>query len=569
MDLERLIAVAGGRVNAQLVIKNARVVNVFSGEIYRSDVAVDQGRIAGLGDYRGEQTLDLKGKYLVPGFIDGHVHIESSMVSVPEFARTVVPRGTTTVIIDPHEIANVLGSDGILFMLKSSKYNPLNVYMMLPSCVPSTDLETAGSELKALDLFPFLSDKWVLGLGEVMNYPAVLKADGDIIDKIKIVAGKRIDGHAPGVSGKNLAAYTVTGIQSDHESTTVEEAREKLRMGMWIMLREGSTTKNLRDLLPLVDSNNATRMFFVTDDRSPRDLLAEGHIDHMVRLAIQSGLDPFLVIRMATLNAALYFQLERIGAIAPGYAADMVVLNDFKNCKVSKVFKSGELVAENGRPVYELPSQKKISIRSSMNTHWLEEKDFQIPARGSTANVIGLVPGQITTKRLRLKPKTKDGKVVTDPRRDLLKLAVIERHEASGNVGLGLVRGFGLKRGAMASSVAHDAHNLIVVGTNDRDMMEAAIQVIRMRGGLAVAADGQVLESLPLPTAGLMSEESITQVKASLDRLHGAISGLGCRLADAFSALSFLSLPVVPSLKLTDRGLVDTEQFRLIGLFEK
>jgi adenine deaminase len=569
MDIERLIAVAGGREKARLVIKNARVVNVFSGEIYRTDVAIDQGRIAGLGAYHGQKTLDLKGKYLCPGFIDGHVHIESSMVSVPEFARTVVPRGTTTVIIDPHEIANVMGSDGILYMLKSSKYNPLNVYMMLPSCVPSTDLETAGSELKALDLFPFLSDKWVLGLGEVMNYPAVLAADSDVMDKIKIVAGKRIDGHAPGVSGKNLAAYTVTGIQSDHESTTVEEAREKLRAGMWVMLREGSTTKNLRDLLPLVDSKNAGRMFFVTDDRSARDLLAEGHIDHMVRLAVKSGLDPALVIRMATLNAAQYFQLDRIGAIAPGYAADLVVLNDLKNCKVSKVFKSGELVAENGRAVYEPPVRNKITIRSSMNTHWLAEKDFRIPARDARANVIGLVPGQITTKRLRLKPKNMNGHVVPDIRRDILKLAVIERHEASGNVGLGLVRGFGLKRGALASSVAHDAHNLIVVGTSDGDMMEAAIQVIRMRGGLAVVADGQVQESLALPIAGLMSEESITEVKGRQDRLHRAVSGLGCRLEDAFSALSFLSLPVVPSLKLTDRGLVDTEKFRLIGLFDR
>ncbi len=569
MDIERLVAVAGGREKAQLVIKNARVVNVFSGEIYRTDVAVDQGRIAGLGAYRGQETLDLKGRYLCPGFIDGHVHIESSMVSVPEFARTVVPRGTTTVIIDPHEIANVMGSDGILFMLKSSKYNPLNVYMMLPSCVPSTDLETAGSELKALDLFPFLSDKWVLGLGEVMNYPAVLKAENDVMDKIKIVAGKRIDGHAPGVSGKDLAAYTVTGIQSDHESTTVEEAREKLRLGMWVMLREGSTTKNLRDLLPLVNTQNAGRMFFVTDDRSPRDLLAEGHIDYMVRLAIGAGLDPALVVRMATLNAAQYFQLDRIGAIAPGYAADLVVLNDFKRCKVSMVFKNGELVAENGRPVYEPPPEKKISIRSSMNTHWLKEEDFQLPGRDARANVIGLIPGQITTKRLRLKPKTKDGKVVSDTRRDLLKLAVIERHEASGNVGLGLIRGFGLKRGAIASSVAHDAHNLIVVGTSDRDMMEAAIQVIRMRGGLAVVDGGKVRESMSLPIAGLMSEESVSQVKDMLDRLHAAVAGLGCQLKDAFSALSFVSLPVVPALKLTDKGLVDSEKFQLIGLFDK
>ncbi|MFC1683378.1 adenine deaminase [Candidatus Zixiibacteriota bacterium] len=568
MDLERMIAVARGREEPDLVLKNARVVNVFSGEIYKSDVAISQGRIAGLGNYRGGQAMDLRGKYLCPGFIDGHVHIESSMVGVSEFARTVVPQGTTTVIIDPHEIANVLGSDGILFMLKSSKYNPLNVFMMLPSCVPSTNLETAGSELKALDLFPFLSDKWVLGLGEVMNYPAVLTGDDDVMDKIKIVSGKRIDGHAPGVSGKDLAAYVVAGIQSDHESTTLEEAQEKLRLGMWVMLREGSTTKNLRDLLPLVTRENVHRMFFVTDDRHPRDLLAEGHINYMVKVAIQSGLDPALVIRMATLNTAQYFQLEKLGAIAPGYSADLVVMNDFKSCRVSKVFKSGELVAENGKPLYDPPSHGKIFIRSSINTHWLKEEDFQIQAQDGPANVIGLIPSQIITKHLRLKPKVKDGLVGPDIKRDLLKLAIVERHEASGNVGLGLVRGFGLKKGALASSVAHDSHNLIILGTNDRDMMEAAIQVIRMKGGLAVAADGQVVDSLPLPVAGLMSDGSVTEVKAKLDELHKAARHLGCKIHDPLSALAFLSLPVVPALKLTDRGLVDVEKFKLIGLFE-
>lgn len=569
MDLERMIAVARGERQADLVLKNAQVVNVFTGEIYQADVAVDQEYIAGVGSYDGNQSVDLKGKFLCPGFIDGHVHIESSMVEVAEFARTVVPLGTTTVIIDPHEIANVLGSDGILFMLKSSKYNPLNVYMMLPSCVPSTDLETAGSELKALDLYPFLSDKWVLGLGEVMNYPAVLKADEDVMDKIKIVSGKRIDGHAPGVSGKDLAAYVATGIRSDHESTTVEEAREKLRMGMWVMLREGSTTRNLRDLLPLVAEENVDRFFFVTDDRNPRDLLAEGHINYMVKLAVESGLKPALVIRMATLNAAQYFQLDQLGAVAPGYIADLVVLKDFKSCQVCQVFKNGKLVAEDGKPLYEPPPQRKFTLRSTINTHWLEEKHFQIPARGRTANVIGLIPGQITTKHLHLKVKAEDGLVVADTKRDLLKLAVIERHEASGNVGLGLVKGFGLKKGALASSVAHDSHNLIILGTNDRDMMEAAIQIIRMKGGLTVVSDGKVVDSLPLPIAGLMSEESITGVKTKLDDLHRAALKLGCRVKDPLSALSFLSLPVVPALKLTDRGLVDVEKFKLIGLFEE
>lgn len=569
MDLERMIAVARGGEKADLVLKNARVVNVFSGEIYKSDVAIAQGHIAGVGRYHGHQLVDIKGKFLCPGFIDGHVHIESSMVQVAEFARTVVPLGTTTVIIDPHEIANVLGSDGILFMLKSSKYNPLNVYMMLPSCVPSTDLETAGSELKALDLFPFLSDKWVLGLGEVMNYPAVLGGDGDVMDKIKIVSGKRIDGHAPGVSGKDLAAYVVAGIRSDHESTTPEEAQEKLRIGMWVMLREGSTTRNLRDLLPLVTRENAGRFFFVTDDRHPHDLLAEGHINYMIKTAIQSGLDPTLVIRMATLNAAQYFQLDQLGAVAPGYVADLVVLKDFKNCQVSMVFKNGQLVAKNGEPLYESPPQRKFSIRSTVNTHWLQGEDFQIPADDQLANVIGLVPGQITTKHLRLKAKVQDGLVVADTRRDLLKLAVVERHAASGNVGLGLVKGFGLKKGALASSVAHDSHNLIIVGTNDRDMMEAAIQIIRMQGGLTVVSEGQVLESLPLPIAGLISEQSIARVKAKLDDLHRAASKLGCKVKDPLTALSFLSLAVVPALKLTDRGLVDVEKFRTIGLFEK
>jgi adenine deaminase len=567
VSVEELIAVAAGESEADLVLRGGKVVNVFSGEIYAADVAILGNRIAGVGSYSGKETVDVTGKYVCPGLIDGHVHIESSMVAVPQFAAVVVPLGTTTVVVDPHEIANVMGSEGILFTLKASKYNPLNVFIMLPSCVPSTDLETAGAELKALDLFPFLSDKWVLGLGEMMNYHGVITRNEDVMDMIKIASGKRIDGHAPGVTGQRLNAYAAGGIESDHESVSIEEAREKLRVGFHIMLREGSASKNLLDLLPLVTQRNADRFFFVTDDKHPGDLLSEGHINHMLKLAIAHGVDPALAIKMASLNAAEYYGLEKLGAVAPGYFADVAVLDDFETCKAALVVKSGEIVAKDGRPEFALSAKHKLPIRSAVNVKSPSLNDFSMEARGQDANVIGLVPGQIITEWLRLKPKVKDGHVVSDTSSDLLKIAVVERHHASGNIGLGLVKGFGLKKGAFASSIAHDSHNIIVVGTNDADMLACVSCLVDMQGGLCVCNDGAPVESLPLPIAGLMSNESMEFVRDKLEKLNGALRDMGIRVSDPFMVASFLALTVIPKLKLSDKGLVDVERFRLIDLF--
>ncbi len=567
MELSKIIKYARGEEEVDLLLKNVRLVNVLSGEIYLTNVAVARTKIVGFGEYRAKEVLDLDGYYLCPGFIDGHVHIESSMLTIPEFAKAVVPHGTTAVVIDPHEIANVLGLDGIRYMLESSKYNPLSVYVMLPSCVPATDMETSGSQLASYDLAPLFSNPWVLGLAEMMNYPGVIFGESEVLAKIASARGHPIDGHAPGLTGKDLAAYIAAGIGSDHECTTIEEAREKLRLGMYVMIREGSTAKNLRDLLPLVTPTNARRMMFVTDDRHPGDLIKEGHIDHIIRLAIDQGIDPVLAIQMATLNPAEYFGLKDLGAIAIGRQADMVLFDNFKDFRILKVWRAGTLVAEDGKIIpWERP-QRSIPLRSSMNIKW-DGVDFRIPAQSSKVKVIEIIPGQIITRKLVTEAKIVDGYAVADTDRDILKIAVIERHTASGNMGKGFVKGFGLKRGALASSVAHDSHNIVVVGVSDEDMMKAVKEIEAMKGGLVAVADGQVLARLPLPVAGLMSEKSAHEVHAELEELLKASKALGCTLEEPFMALSFLALPVIPELKLTDKGLVDVTEFRFVDLFE-
>jgi adenine deaminase len=568
MLLEELIQVARGEVEADLLLKNARLVNVFSGSIHSADVAIHRSRVVGLGDYRARQAIDLEGRYLCPGFIDGHVHIESSMLRVSEFARVVVPRGTTSIIADPHEISNVLGLDGIRYILESSKYNPLSVYVMLPSCVPSTEMETAGSKLNAEDLAAMWGSQWVLGLGEVMNYPGVIFRDWQVLNKIKAADDRPIDGHAPGLSGRDLCAYVAAGIRSDHECTTAEEALEKLQLGMYIMLREGTTARDLEALLPIVTPGNASRCMFVTDDRHLPDLLNEGHIDFAVRKAIRLGLDPITAIQMATINPARYFGLKDKGGIGPGMRADLIVVDDLRELNAHMVFRGGQLVAKDGVLLPQKEKPKDVRLRSSMNIDWERAQDLRLPVNGSQAKVIGVIPDQLVTESLLEDVKTEDGYAVADVERDILKMAVIERHLASGNVGLGFVKGFGLKSGALASSVAHDSHNLVLIGADDNDMLLAARTVERMRGGLAVAADGRLLASLALPIAGLMSDRPFEEVNASLEALLSTAHGLGCGLHDPFMALSFLALPVIPALKLTDRGLVDVTQFKFVPLFE-
>ena len=575
-SLRDYIRVASGKGKADLLIKNGRVVNVFSGQIERTDVAIWKGLIVGFGDYEATAAIDVEGDFLCPGLIDGHVHIESSMVTIPEFARAVVPHGTTTVVTDPHEIANVLGSNGVRFMAESARGVPLNVFFMIPSCVPATHLETSGAVLRADDIKTLLAEPWALGLAEMMNFPGVISGDPEVLKKIDAAEGRRIDGHAPFLSGKDLNAYLVAGIRSDHETTNPKEAKEKLKNGMWIMVREGSTARNLNDLLPLVTPENARRFFFVTDDRHPRELIEEGHIDSMVRKAIRRGMDPVLAIQMATLNAADYFRLEGLGALAPGYRADIVVFDHLSRFQIKKVFKDGRLAAENGRTVPSRFPRSSFSLSRFKETtpgmgtvqiKPLSEEALVIRGEQPQAKVIQLIPDQIITKKEVREVLLKDGIAHPNVREDILKMVVIERHQATGNIGIGFVQGFGLKRGAIGSTVAHDSHNLVIVGTSDPDILKIIEEIKSLGGGMAVASDGKVLASLALPIAGLMSETSVEGVDSRLEKLHRAVKDLGCNVRDPFMVLSFLALPVIPELKLTDKGLVDVTQFKIVPLF--
>jgi len=567
--LEERIEAAHGEKPADLVLNNARVVNVFSGDIHETNIAIFDGIIVGLGDYEGRANIDLGGKYVCPGFIDGHVHLESSMVTPSEFARAAVPVGTTTVVADPHEIANVLGLDGIRFMMEASRNLPLSVYIMLPSCVPSTDMETSGAKLYSPDIEMLLNQDQVLGMAEMMNFPGVIFRDKEVLEKIRIAKWKRVDGHAPLLSGKDLAAYITAGIKSDHECTRLDEAREKLRNGMYIMIREGTTAKNLMELLPLVNDLNAHKCMFVTDDRYPADLIDDGHINAIVKRAISLGMEPIRAIQMATINTAEYFQLKKLGAVSPGYIADLLVLDDLECVSVGQVYKGGLLAAEDGEMVgWDSPPHPPY-IRSTMNINWMDMNDVGIPAAGSDIRVIGVIPEQIITEHLIEKAAIANDKAVVDPSRDILKIVVVERHRASGNMGKAFVKGFGLKEGALASSVAHDSHNIVVVGVSDNDILTAIIEIVKMQGGQAVVRNGKVLESLALPIAGLMSNQPLENVRRKVEGLQEAARECGCVLNDPFMQMCFLALPVIPSLKLTDKGLVDVDKFQFTELFVK
>ncbi len=571
MDLPRLIQVARARQPADLVLANARVVDVFNLEILDADVAIAGGRIAGLaagsrrGAYQAADVHDLAGSYLAPGFIDAHVHIESAMVSVPEFARLVVPCGTTTVVADPHEIANVLGMTGIRYMLQAAKYNPLSVFLMASSCVPASPMESAGAELTAYDLETLMQDKWVLGLAEMMNTPGVLAGDPEVLAKVAAAGLRPVDGHAPGVSGLDLNAYVAAGVGSDHECTTVAEAGEKLARGMVVMLREATGARNLADLLPLVTPYSARRCMFCTDDRTPLHLLEDGHIDSMVRQAIALGLDPLTALQLATLNAAEYFGLKDRGAVAPGKVADLVVFNDLRAPRPRLVYRYGRLVARDGALLPYERQETLPRLRSSVNVprHTLH---FRIPADGRRVRVIEVIPNQLLTGAGEADAAIQNGEAVADPERDLLKLAVIERHTGSGRIGLGFIRGFGLKFGALASSVAHDAHNIVAVGASDEDMRSAVELVLEMQGG-QVAVAGREAARLPLPIAGLMSEEPAAVVADQMRALQRMARRMGSPLEDPFMTLSFMALSVIPELKLTDRGLLDVNRFEVVPLF--
>ena len=567
MSIVDRLAAARADVPADLILRNAHLVNVISGEIYPTDIVIHDRHVVALGEgYSGEREIELAGKYVTPGLIDAHVHIESSLVTPPEFARAVLPHGVTSVITDPHEIANVLGIAGIHYMLERAKGGNLNMFVMASSCVPATHMETSGAQLEAEDLAPLLEHDWVPGLAELMNYPGVALGEEGMLDKITRFKKRVLDGHAPAMTGKMLNAYVAAGVQSEHECTTLAEAREKLRLGLTIFIREGSGTRNLLLLLPLVTPENHGAICFCTDDRVPADLIDEGSIDFMLRQSIAAGIDPIMAIRMGSYNTARHFGLRKYGAVTPGRYADLLVVPDLHDFHAQQVYRGGELVAENGVMIGEREKTRAIDLPASVNIA-SDSLDFTIPARGNKIRVIGKVLGQVYTEHRIESAKIVAGCAVSDVQRDILKFAMIERHHASGSIGLGFINGFGLRRGAIAGTVAHDHHNLAVIGVDDASMKTAVAAIIEMGGGLALADGDAVLARLPLPVAGLLSEEPIEAVRGQYDHMVAAARELGSPMPDPFMVMSFMGLEVIPKLKLTDQGLVDVEQFKLVDLF--
>lgn len=567
MDSMHQIMVARGKKEADLVLKNCRIINVYSGMVEEGDIAIVDNRIVGIGQYEGHEVVDVEGRYVCPGLIDGHVHIESSMLIPSVFSQTVLPKGTTTVIADPHEIANVAGIEGIRFMIEDSIETPLDIYYMLPSCVPSTQFENAGAILTAEHLEPLFEEPLVLGLGEMMNYPGVIYGQTDTFKKLKIAAGKIIDGHGPGLSGNDLNAYISAGVMTDHECTTVAEMAEKLNRGMFILIREGSATKNLATLVKGVTAHNSHRIGFCTDDKHPEDILKDGHIDYNVRLAIAQGVDPIMAIQMATINTARFYRLYDRGAIAPGQLADLIILNDLKSFRVDRVYKAGICVGIDQNAQFEVKSKDAKSLRDSVNIKDYENIDLDIYLESDVVHVIRMAPESIVTENVVRKVDVKEGKYAYNSKLGILKLAVIERHHATGYRGLGLIEGFGLKEGAIALTIAHDSHNLIVVGDNDADMRQAISNVKELGGGITLVHHGRTIGTVKLDIGGLMTDRSITELEEELSflsmqaRLQGVNEGI-----DPFMSLAFMALPVIPELKLTDQGLFDAVAFRHIRL---
>ena len=560
------IKIANGEKKAPLVLKNANIINVFTNEIIPGDVALYNEKIVGIGEYSGEKEIDLEGKYLSPSFIDGHVHIESSMVSPGQFSKAIVPRGVTTIIADPHEIANVAGLEGIKYILDSSENLPLDVYIMLPSCVPSTPFENSGAILNAEDLEKLIDHPRVLGLGEMMNYPGVVNGDKEVLKKLTMFKEHIIDGHGPLLKDKELNAYVGAGIVTEHECSTLEEMKDRLRLGMYIHIREGSAAKNLGELIQGVNKDNLRRCIFCTDDKHPSDLLADCSIDHNIRLAIKNGIYPIDCIKMASLNAAECYGLRWRGAIAPNYYADMVVIDNLEDFNILEVYKEGKLVAKDNKPLFNLEEIDSSSMMNSVNIEKITEKDLEIKLEGSKVNVIKLLPHSLITEKVIREVELEKG--VFKPQKDILKVAVVERHNKTGNIGLGLVEGFGLKNGAIASTVAHDSHNIIVIGDNDRDMVMAIYELEKVGGGITVVSNGEILDTLALEIAGLMSQKPLGEVNEKLNgMLDTSYEKLGInREHEPFMTLSFIALPVIPDIKLTDMGLFHVGEFRFIDL---
>jgi adenine deaminase len=559
-DLARRLSVARGDEPADLVVRGGRVLSVFTREWLEVDVAIADGYVAGLGEYDGKDVVDASGRWVVPGFIDAHMHLESSKLLVDEFARLVLPLGTTAVVADPHEIANVLGTDGVHWLLDACDKVPLDVFVMASSCVPASSFESPRRELTTGDLEGLLRRKRVIGLAEMMNFPGVVGGDERELAKLGLHGASHVDGHAPGVLGKQLNAYAAAGIRSDHEAYTAEEGRQRLRAGMWLLIREASAARNLEALLPVVREFGPSRIAFCTDDREPEHIVDEGHVNSMVRASVAQGIAPEDALVMASHNPATWHGLAHLGAVAPGYQADVLVLPDLERFEPELVLKRGRPVGEIGRP--EVPEWVKHTVRLKPTT----PDDYAVPWEGGDARVIGVVPDQIVTEALVDAPAVVDGHAVADPSRDLALIAVVERHLGTGRIGRGFVRGFGLRSGALGSTIAHDAHNVVVVGMDPRDLHRAVERLTELGGGIVVVERGEVRAELPLTVAGLLSDRPLAEVVAATRACVEAARTLGCTLPSPFQSLAFLALSVIPSLKITDHGLVDVDRFELVSL---
>lgn len=561
------IELATGKGELDLVLKNCKIINVFTHTIDEGDLGINDGKIIGVGNYRGKEVIDMQGRYIAPGLIDSHEHLESAMVTPSQMARVVVPRGTTTIIADPHEIANVCGLNGIEFMMDSAKQVPLNVFFMLPSCVPATPFETSGASLTAADLSPLMQQKNVLGLGELMDFPGVMSGRDDVIDKMMLAQDKIIDGHGPVIKGKDLNAYMIGGIKTDHECSNLEEMRDRLNRGMYIAIREGSAARNLKTLVQGITPYNSRRVTLCTDDKNPEDILNEGHIDFSVRQSIALGVDPITAIQMATINTAECYYLRDIGAIAPGYDADIIVLDDLDKFEVVEVYKKGVKVAANNKALFEVNETDTSKVVGTVHIKPLNKSVFELPLKSDIVHVISVLPYSLVTEKNIRKVNVENGMFVKHKYIDIVKMAVIERHNASGNIGIGLVENFSIKNGAIATTIAHDSHNIIVIGDNDEDMLSAVNAVEKIEGGIAVVHNGKV-ETLQLRIAGLMSDQPMEYVASRLKELLDiAYDDLGVSdKIDPFMTLSFLALPVIPDIKLTDKGLFDVIKFDFMNI---
>ncbi|HOP57463.1 MAG TPA: adenine deaminase [Bacillota bacterium] len=567
MDKEKLRRVALGIDKAAIVLKNCKIVNVFSGLIETGDIAIEEGIIAGIGKYEGITETDMCFSYVSPGLIDGHVHIESSMLSPGQFAKVIVPLGTTTVIADPHEIANVCGLSGIRFMLESSANVPLDVRIMIPSCVPTTVFETAGASINADEIGALKNEKSIVGLGEMMNYPGVIGGDRETYRKLYVMADKMIDGHAPGVTGEELNAYVLAGVKTDHEATTAMELREKVSRGMYVHLREGSVAKNEETLLKAVNKDNLSRLMFCTDDKHPEDIRKEGHINHNVTMAIENGLDMVDAIKMATINTATCYNLKNTGGIAPGYYADLIVFDDPGKIVPRLVYKKGQLVARDGKALFSVIPTDDPAVEKTVRFD-PERLNFSIPLHKNRVHVIGFDKDNLTTRKLTENVRVENGYYRQEKNSGILKLAIVERHRMTGNIGLALVRGYGLKGGALAMTIAHDSHNMVVIGDDDEAMRKAALKLREIQGGIALVYGNEIFDYLQLETGGLMTQKDYHYVEQKLERMSKQARKMGVdpNIDDPFLALAFLSLPVIPELKVTDKGLFDVNKFKIIPL---